>query len=214
MERLETFADWRQDGWDSFFVQKGRQWRNKDYRYINDLFDLRRLNGSLLDVGCGLGDGLAYLKNKCPEISRLIGTDFSHKAIETCRNNPKLSQMTFFRHDILKPLPEKYDNVICLQTLEHLQDPQTAMQNLVDAAEKVLIVGVPCRNRRPDQNHIWSFTEDDFSELTDSYHLDKKQKNIYWLVDKQQKGIGFYRKSSQSPGKFIAKLFRSLCGNG
>lgn len=209
MERLEKSVDWKQDGWDSFFVQKGWQWRNKDYRYINEIFDLRRLSGSLLDVGCGLGDGLAYLKNKCPKVSKLIGTDFSHKAIETCRNSPKLSQMSFFQHDIQKVLPDKYDNIICLQTLEHLQDPQTAMQNLVNATEKVLIVGVPYRNRRPDQNHIWSFNEDDFSELANSYRLDKKQKNIYWLVDKQQKGINYYRKSSRNPAEFLAKLFKS-----
>jgi len=210
MKRLETFVDWEQDDWDSFFVQKGIQWRNKDYRYINDMFDLHILNGSLLDVGCGLGDGLAYLKKKCPKVDRLIGTDFSHKAIKTCQNNPKLSGMSFFQHDILRVLPEKYDNIICLQTLEHLEDPQAVMQNLIDTAKKVLIVGVPYRNRRPDENHLWSFTEDDFSELTDSYCLDKKQKNIYWLIDKQEKGVSFYRKRSYSLSKFMAKLFRSF----
>ncbi len=192
MERLETFMDWQQDGWDSFFVHKGKRWRHKDYRYINDIFYLRRLRGSLLDVGCGLGDGLAYLKNKCPKVDRLICTDFSNKAIEACRNNPMLSGMSFFQHDVLNTLPEKYDNIICLQTLEHLHDPQTAMQNLVDAVKRMLIVGVPYCNRRPDHNHLWSFNENDFSELADSYFLDEKQKNIYWLVDEQQKGIGFF----------------------
>jgi SAM-dependent methyltransferase len=209
MERLETSVDWRQDGWDSFFVQKGKHWRHKDYRYINDIFDLCRLSGSLLDVGCGLGDGLAYLKKRCPKVNKLIGVDFSHKAIETCRNNPELSQMSFFQHDIHKALPERYDNIICLQTLEHLEYPQSAMQNLIDAASEVLIVGVPYCNRRPDQNHIWSFTEDDFPELADSYCLDKKQKNIYWLVYKQQKGIDYYCTHTRSPGTFLAKLFRS-----
>ena len=109
-----------------------------------------------------------------------------------------------------KVLPEKYDNIICLQTLEHLENPEAAMHNLIDAAKKVLIVGVPFRNRRPDENHIWSFTQDDFSELTDSYCLDKRQRNIYWLVDKQEKGINFFQKSSPGPGKFIAKLFKSF----
>ena len=93
MERLETFTDWQQDGWDSFFVHKGKRWRHKDYRYINDIFDLRRLSGSLLDVGCGLGHGLTYLKNKCPKVDRLIGIDFSIKAIEACQSNSKLSGM-------------------------------------------------------------------------------------------------------------------------
>jgi len=211
MERLETFVDWEQGDWDSFFVQKGTQWRNKDYRYLNDIFDLRNiLNGSLLDVGCGLGDGLLYLKKKCPQVDRLIGIDISAKAIEINRNNPAFSEMEFFHHDILKPLSEKYDNIICLETVEHLEDPQTAMQNLIDAAKEVLIVGVPYRNRRPDENHLWSFTEDDFSELTDSFCLDKKKKNIYWLIDKQEKGVSFYRKRSYNLSKFIANIFNSF----
>jgi len=210
MERIETSVNWQEDDWDSFFTKKGRQWRNKDYRYLNDIFDLHQLNGSLLDVGCGLGDGLVYLKNKCPNVKNLFGVDFSRKAINACRSNQKLSGMSFFQHDILKVLPEKYDNIICLQTLEHLENPKAAMQNLIDAVKKVLIVGVPFRNRRPDENHIWSFTQDDFSELTDSYCLDKRQRNIYWLVDKQEKGINFFQKSSPGPGKFLAKLFKSF----
>ena len=210
MERIEKFVNWQDDDWDSFFIKKGRQWRNKDYRYLNDIFDLDQLNGSLLDVGCGLGDGLVYLKKKCPNIKSLFGTDFSRKAINACRSNQKLSGMSFFQHNILTVLPEKYDNIICLQTLEHLENPNAAMQNLIDASKNVLIVGVPYRNRRPDENHLWSFTENDFSEITNSYCLDERQRNIYWLVDKLGKGIYFSKKCSSRPGKFIAKLFKSF----
>ncbi len=206
MERLETSVNWGEKGWDSFFVQKGKRWRDKDYRYINDIFDLHILKGSLLDVGCGMGDGLVYLKNKCSKIDRFIGTDFSCKAIEVCRNNTELSTMEFFQHNIIESLPEKYDNIICLQTLEHVEDPPTAMQNLIDAAQNLLIVGVPYRNKRPDENHLWSFDENDFSDLADFFCLDRKRKNIYWLIDKQKKGARFYKKRLHFLHNLIEKL--------
>jgi SAM-dependent methyltransferase len=210
VKRIETYINWNEDDWNSFFVKKAGKWRNKDYRYLNDIFDLNKLNGSLLDVGCGLGDGLVYLEKKCPQINKLIGMDFSREAIDVCRNNTKLSGMSFFQHDILMALPDKYDNIICLQTLEHLDDPQAAMQNMIDATRKILIVGTPYRNRRPDKNHLWSFTEDDFSELTDSYCLDKRRRNIYWFFNKEGMSMKFYRKHSRYQGKYIARLLKSF----
>ncbi len=62
-----------------------------------------------------------------------------------------------------------------------------------------MIVGVPYRNRRPDENHLWSFDENDFSELIDDYRIDKRERNIYWLIDKQKKGVRFRKnKGSRS----------------
>jgi len=179
MKKLKNYVNWVQGDWDSFFHQKGENWRNKDYRYINDIFNLSMLEDSLLDVGCALGDGLIYLRKKCPKIFRFTGIDFSSRAIDTCRNNPELSEIEFYQHDITKSLPEKYDNIICLATLEHLEDPETAMKNLVDATKKLLIIGVPYLNRRPDKNHLWSFDENDFSDLADSFYFDKSHKNIW-----------------------------------
>lgn len=219
MQRLDAYVDWGERGWDCFFSEKGAQWRDKDYRYIDDIFDLRLMDGTLLDVGCGLGDGLVYLKKACRKVDRFIGTDLSSKAIETCRKNKGLLGMGFFAHNILEPLPEKYDNIICLQTLEHVEQPRIALKNLIDATGKVLIAGVPYKNRRPDENHLWSFDESDFSDLTDSFHFDKKQKNIYWLVDKRKGGSPFSRRRPQplrdltrSMLTLLAGLFRSPGG--
>lgn len=210
MEKLDGFVDWGQDGWNRFFVQKGKRWRTLDYLFLNSIFDLSELRGSLLDVGCALGDGLVYLRKKSPKIDRFVGTDFSGEAIDVCMSNPKLRKMEFFRHDILKPFPEKYDNIICLQTLEHVQNPRCAMLNLIDATRDLLIVGVPYRNRRSDENHLWSFDENDFSELVDSHCIDKRKANIYWLIDKQKKGFSFHMKRLYILQEFKRKLFYTL----
>jgi len=210
MERLEKFEEWGHSGWDHFFSQKGKQWRDKDYRYLDRVFDLSVMEGSLLDVGCALGDGLIYLKTRAAKVNQFVGADFSDEAIRICKSNPQLRRMFFFQHDILKPFPDTYENVICLQTLEHMQNPWIAMQNLINAAKSVLIVGVPYRNRRPDADHLWSFDEKDFYDLVDLYCLDKKQKNIYWLVDKQKQGLSFRKKRYDILPELVGRLFNAL----
>ncbi|MFA5238552.1 MAG: methyltransferase domain-containing protein [Phycisphaerae bacterium] len=207
MEKLEKSEEWGHLGWNRFFSQKGELWRVKDYRHLDSVFDLSALAGSLLDVGCALGDGLIYLKAKAPKVNRFAGADFSDEAIRICKNNPQLREMAFFQHDILEPFPDTYENVICLQTLEHVQKPEIAMRNLINAAKSLLIVAAPYRNRRPDADHLWSFDEMDFSDLVDLYCLDKRQKNIYWLVDKQKRGISFRRKRYNI---FVEKLLNLL----
>ena len=115
------------------------------------------------------------------------------------------------KHDLnVFPYPfenNSFDVIFCLQTLEHVENPRCAMLNLIDATQNLLIIGVPYRNRRPDENHFWSFDENDFSELTDSYCLDKKQRNVYWLVDKQKKGFSFCKKRFRVLRKLAGKFF-------
>ncbi|WP_432820895.1 class I SAM-dependent methyltransferase [Trichloromonas sp.] len=196
MRKVEGFVDYQKNGWDSFFKSKGDGWRNKDYIGLSRVFDLSALNGSLLDVGCALGDGFMFLQTHCPDVTHLSGSDFSEYAIDKCRNKPCLKFVDFFIHNIEDSFTGKYDNVICLQTLEHVSDPVLALQNLIAATNQVLIVATPYKNRRPDENHLWVFDEEDFVDLLDDYCLDKKKKNIYWILDKQKKGLSF-RKSGK-----------------
>lgn len=208
MERLKDSEDWGGDGWNSFFCQKGKQWRDKDYKYLDAIFELSLLKGSLLDAGCALGDGLLFLRRKCPLVNSFAGTDVSSEAIKVCKSNGKLEGIDFFQHDILKPFTRKYDNIICLQTLEHVEDPLRAMRNLIEATDKVLILGVPYLNRRPDRNHIWSFDENDFSEVADSRCFDNKQKNMYRLLDREREGFAFRTKRLSLKQEFVNKLLR------
>ena len=185
-------------------MEKGNQWRNKDYRYLNDLFDLSKLEGTLLDVGCALGDGLMYLQNKCHRIETFTGTDLSDAAIDRCKKNIKLEKINFFQHNILESIPEKFDNIICLQTIEHIENPHKAVKNLMDSTKRILIFGTPYRNRREDDNHLWSFDESDFTEFTDEFCIDKRSRNIYWIINKNYKNIGF-RKTG-----LVKKLIRDI----
>ena len=157
MEKIDHSIDYKSDGWDKFYDDKGDSWRDKDYRLLHELFAVKVLKGSLIDVGCGLGDGLRMLRETADGVTQFSGTDFASETIERNKNNPLLRGIDFFSHDITQPLPARYDNVICLQTLEHLHEPALAMNNLINATREVLIVATPYKNRRPDENHLWSF---------------------------------------------------------
>lgn len=191
MQRIDSATDYGASGWDEFLRTKEGHWRDKDYRYLDEVFRVSRFSGTLLDAGCALGDGLLHLQPRCRRVTAFAGADFSSAGIQTCKNNPRLGFAEFFRHDLMEPLPRSYDNIICLQTIEHISDPLRAFRNLLAAADRLLLVSVPYRNRRPDENHLWSFDESDFTDLAPVHRLGQENHNIFWLVDRQRVGFSF-----------------------
>ncbi len=179
MKRITTK---RKFNWDEFFHDKGSTWRDKDYRFLTSHFDPDIFKGELADVGCGLADGLIYLKNVCKNTTKFIGLDHSPTALESNMHfNP---DMEFRLFNLDTPLNKQFDNIICLQTLEHIDNPVQALVNLINATRKTLIISTPYKNKRPDIDHMWSFDENDFKEFMDSYIIGENGANIYWRLDK------------------------------
>ena len=179
MEKSNSYkGNW---DWENFFKSKDKFWRIKDYVFLEEVFDISTLTGTLLDVGCGLGDGISYFQSKYNNIKEFYAVDFSDIAIDTCIRFKQCSNLHFFKHNIMNSFDNKYDNVICLQTIEHLLDPIKAINNLIKATNKWLIVSSPYRNARPDDDHMWSFDENDFKDLLDFHCLGQQNKNIYWI---------------------------------
>lgn len=208
MHRVDGSLDYGQDGWDRFFLVKGRSWRDKDYRFLDQVFDLHKLSGSLLDVGCGLGDGEIFLCQKCPNVTEFHACDFSTQAIDTCKNNPNIKNTHFFVHDLMsQSFSRTYDTVICLQTLEHLPDPCKAFKALYDAADQLLIISVPYKNRRPDENHLWSFDENDFTEYDNLWTIAQDGLNIFWLINKVDRGF-ILKKQNVSIFKNVLRIIK------
>lgn len=114
-------------------------------------------NSKILDVGCGNG----HLVNELSQVTignYFSGCDFSIKGIEFASNIfPKFH---FFQHDILKPLQEKYDFIICTEVLEHILEVETALENILDALEINGSIFFTVPNGRADtlEEHInfWS----------------------------------------------------------
>ena len=101
-----------------------------NYDYNKAVLKFERCNISkektVLDIGCGTGNLLRYLKSKCDyDESNYTGVDFSETMINSCIKQYPEAQ--FLRGDILETdksdsfyltLHKTYDFVICLSTIQ------------------------------------------------------------------------------------------------
>jgi 2-polyprenyl-3-methyl-5-hydroxy-6-metoxy-1,4-benzoquinol methylase len=130
------------DYWDSYYktddVNTKLKNRLKFYQLITAW--LPEQAHSLLEVGCATGYGLNYIQLYRPDY-RLVGTDFSPSAIEKAR--VKYPTMGWEVLDIVEGNVEGlWDYILCIETLEHLEDPITAIDKCLNHC-KQLIVTVP-----------------------------------------------------------------------
>lgn len=85
---------------------------------------------SILDVGVGPGTMLAALiKNQSPASIR--GLDFSAVAVERAR--ARMPEGSFEVASIYEPIEERADLVLCTEVLEHLEEPELAIRNVLSA---------------------------------------------------------------------------------
>jgi len=97
----------------------------------------RFLSGRVLDVGCGLGDFLAYRQKGT------IGTDINPEAVSFCRSRG--AEAHVMTEDSI-PFPSNtYDGVVLDNVLEHIFNPQTVLLEINRVLKPLgtLIVGVP-----------------------------------------------------------------------
>ncbi|MBI5044386.1 MAG: class I SAM-dependent methyltransferase [Candidatus Levybacteria bacterium] len=97
---------------------------------------------TVLDVGCGEGFTLEKLRtNGVGE--RLEGVDFLDRAIELGKKEHpklKLKQGTIYDLDYKD---NSFDLVICSEVLEHVDDPEKALKELVRVSKKYCLLSVP-----------------------------------------------------------------------
>lgn len=98
---------------------------------------------NVLDVGCGEGFVTAFLKERLPA-AELVGVDLSDGALAYARQHFG-TQATFQKADIYQlPFPDRtFDTVVCSEVLEHLEDPDRAMQELKRVARRYVVITVP-----------------------------------------------------------------------
>src|SRR5690349_1072114 len=96
--------------------------------------------GTLLDVGCGGGDFLKYLRTVRPNI-QARGVDVSAEAVARTR-------AAGFEADVLDPATQDlpggpYDFVTCFEVIEHIADAEAVLRRMKAAFTRQLIISVP-----------------------------------------------------------------------
>ena len=127
-------------------------------------------NCSLLDVGCGPGFFPRLLVDKGFK-GQVSGCDFSAQAISL--SSSLIPEGQFFQHDIYSPIPEKYDLIICMETLEHLLHPEDGLKNLIQAAPR-LILTVPEGRKDSFRGHLNLWTKESFEVFLQKTLSDKE----------------------------------------
>jgi len=88
-------------------------------------FFRERVDGScVLDLGCGAGEGTAFLAQEADW--KVVGVDLSSDALEIAQQEYGASRATFLKSDV-RHLPFRsgqFDAVISVEVIEHLDDPQ------------------------------------------------------------------------------------------
>ncbi|MBP6882748.1 MAG: class I SAM-dependent methyltransferase [Candidatus Levybacteria bacterium] len=97
---------------------------------------------TVLDVGCGEGFTLERLR-KAKVGKHLEGIDFLELAIKLGqKEHPQLILKKGSAYD-LKYKDNSFDVVICSEVLEHLDDPEKALSEIVRVSKKYCVLSVP-----------------------------------------------------------------------
>jgi ubiquinone/menaquinone biosynthesis C-methylase UbiE len=96
---------------------------------------------AILDVGCGDGAISAALAEATG--ARVVGTDLAEKRVRFAREHAPAGR---FAQGSVYDLPfadGAFDTVVCTDLLEHLDDPQRAVRELVRVSSRWVLVTVP-----------------------------------------------------------------------
>jgi len=172
MKKLRTKNLNTLEYWEEFFTIKRKPSRFNKMAFhdrgeviINTIIGELSKEDSILDVGAGLGAIIRQCLAKKKDL-KFTAADFSPNGIKYIKEELKIPA---YVADITKELPfadNSFDVVICAETLEHLEDPLSALEKLKRIARKKVIVTVPYDENIIDRiistSHLWSFSEKDF----------------------------------------------------
>ncbi|EHQ34388.1 polysaccharide pyruvyl transferase family protein [Methanoplanus limicola] len=160
-----------------------------DTKFIEQIYPLIKKNIDnpdleILDVGCG--SGVLVNKLKKENVSKFVyGCDFSSEKIEKCK---KIYQMdSFFVHDIYSLLNNLFDVIICTEVLEHLENPENALKNLLSSLKEngKLIISVPDGRKDTFLGHINFWSPESFKLfITKFANKDKYEIYFYYISNK------------------------------
>ncbi|HEY8909571.1 MAG TPA: class I SAM-dependent methyltransferase [Desulfosporosinus sp.] len=139
--------DFWADRYSRLWVQKVSLGPTRDYvsREIEEIALGRKM--LLLDLGCGPGDLLKELAEKCPQLE-LTGVDYSPRMLEISQQRNGTAKHILMDAADLDQLEVRYDIIVCTHSLPYYRDPMEVFRNLSRLLTKKgrLIVGFASGN--------------------------------------------------------------------
>jgi len=159
---FKVLVDFKSPGyeWESFYngnpIQKW--WKQSIARTV---WEWIPFDETLLDVGCGSSPIIS-------KYSKATGIDTNYDKIHFMTSRVKGVQFYGF----IPFKPETYDNIICIEVLEHIEEPETMIATI---AEKIKFMGKVVIATPDYKKPIWSVAEK-FTPYKDDHcsKLDKK----------------------------------------
>lgn len=129
----------------------------------------RRLHGLTLDVGCGIGDMLAFRPGT-------IGVDVNQRTVQHCIDSGFEAKV--MSPDVL-PFPDcRFDSVLLDNVLEHIVNPVPLLTEIrrVLKSGGLLLVGVPgVRGWAMDPDHKIAYNEKQLIECMERVRLEHRE---------------------------------------
>lgn len=170
---LESFDEyWANEGLVSEYLVAAR----KDFYYEVLSACEPYLCGNTVDVGCGPGF-VSQILSSSQNIKTVYGIDFSLTSIKRCRQDVPAGH--FFVGDIYRMSCQDgaFDSVMCMETLEHLEQPARALAELFRVCKVGGHVVITIPNGAIDEyvGHINFWTEQEFRALLSGERITKFQ---------------------------------------
>ncbi len=153
--------------WDNRLSNVDTFWRDENYPHILDLFPQDKAF-SLLDIGCAIGDGCELLQQQFPT-ARIAGCDISRVGIQKAKK--RSTKVQYFVLDVLRDtIPDKYDYITIVETLEHFDDPFVVVDKCLRHVGESLIISAPYKQKKSSgkilngSEHRRAFDEETFGK--------------------------------------------------
>lgn len=164
---------------------------------------------SVLDVGMGVGYGMNLLSILAKEVRAV---DVDKKAVAYCKKNvlgknPKVKELLVYDGYKLPFKDNFFDVVTCVDVVEHVEDYDKFIDELLRVAKRAVVFATP--NRRPEytnedgtpKNH-WHLREWSYEELKEILDAHKAAKTEWHFLDGPWEGP-FQRKKKVSEDTLV-----------
>jgi len=121
---------------------------------------------TFVDVGCAYGHSTHYMKKMIG--GGWTGIDFDKRAIKKAKELfPDIDFKYLPNIDQLKSLPI-YDNVVCSEVIEHVENDQLLVDNLISITGKNLVITTPLKKVN-SKGHLRLYNEEMLLKLFKNY---------------------------------------------